>query len=210
MIPILVTQRLTYLQPYNETRECLDIEWASFLKKCGLVSIPVPINSEPDQYFSMVKPSGILLTGGNNIHDNDQEDPLNRLRDRFETKMIKKALSLKLPIIGVCRGMQILGNFFGFPMRRVTDHVGRTHTLITKSNSIIREIYSNRTVVNSYHSFSLQSVYGDFIASAFSKEDNQIEAFESKHKKIVGIMWHPERQTPFNSKDISLFRSFFN
>ncbi len=209
MIPVLVTQRLTYLQAYDETRESLDIKWASFLIKCGLLPVPVPINSELDQYFSMVKPSGILLTGGNNIHDNDQEDPLNKLRDRFEKKMITKALSLQIPILGVCRGMQILGNFFGFPIGRVKDHIGKTHTLITKPNSIIRKVYRNQTVVNSYHSFSLQSVYGDFFASAFSKEDNQIEAFECKDKLIVGIMWHPERQTPFNSKDLSLFKNFF-
>ena len=91
MKKILVSQRILKNDSYYEIRESLDINWSFFLKKVGVLSIPISINNNLNDYFKYLKVSGILLTGGNNLYNNSK-NILSKKRDDFELKLINESI----------------------------------------------------------------------------------------------------------------------
>jgi len=207
---ILLSQRLTNVEAYDETRECLDIRWASFLKECGLIPVAVPINGNVVDYFSAFNPVGILLTGGNDLSCCCPGDDLCKKRDSFERGLVKEAIDRDLSLLGVCRGMQLIAHYFSLSMKRVEGHVTESHPISIQVNSRFGRFYEKHCVVNSYHNFSISDIKDAFDISARMAEDNVIEAFEHGEYDIAGMMWHPERVEPFDKRDISFFKEFFS
>ena len=74
---------------------------------------------------------------------------------------------------------------------------------------MINESYQLPKLVNSYHSWGIDAngLAKDLDIIAVDNDGN-IEAFEHKKKKLLGIMWHPEREIPFNKLDIQLIKRF--
>jgi len=209
MFPIIVSQKLLMQQGTNEIQEVLDIKWGRFLKECGLFSVPIPVNANTNDFFNYIKPKGILLTGGNDIYCVSKGDSLSKTRDQFENGLIKIGLEQKIPIVGVCRGMQIIANYFHAHLKKCLDHVNTMHQISIAQNSMMYQIYGNSTIVNSYHNFCINGINENFIVAANCFGDEKtIEAIECKNSKIIGIMWHPERMEPFVEQDINLFHKF--
>lgn len=69
-------------------------------------------------------------------------------------------------------------------------------------------VYGDRIEVNSYHRFAAFETCSALKPWAFA-EDGAVEAVRSVDDKLVGVMWHPERTTPFAARDIALFRDVF-
>jgi len=206
---ILVTQHLFENSSYPETREGLDINWSKFLFSCGFFPIPISIKLSPDLYFDKFKPAGILLTGGNDLSRFSPDNSLSKMRDQLEIKIIRLALTHKLPILGVCRGMQILANYFEFPIEALSGHVGKEHSISVDEKTKLGQFLAPDLKVNSYHNYCIKAVKGPFKVSAKCPKDKSIEAFESETYKICALMWHPEREKPFNEAVINLIREFF-
>ena len=210
MKPIFITQRLTEIKEYSEERECLDIRWATFLQKCGLLPIALPINCDVSDYWQCIKPKGLLLTGGNNLECCQAEDDLNKKRDAFEQKLIIQAIKENIPILGVCRGMQMLAWYFGSTFGPVKNHVAVSHPIVVDGESVFHPFYMNEIFVNSYHDFAVFEESKEFVARVWSRTDQCIEGMSSLDNKIAGIMWHPERESPFSKCDVAFFKSFFS
>jgi gamma-glutamyl-gamma-aminobutyrate hydrolase PuuD len=208
--PILISQRLIKAEDYDETRECLDIRWGAFLKECGLLPISVPINADIKAYFYTLKPRGVLLTGGNDLASCNADDPISKKRDNFEKQLIKHAIETDIPLLGVCRGMQMIGYYFDLPIDRVAGHVLASHPIIIHGDSTFAPIYGSRYKVNSYHDYSIRNTNDIFKVSAHTASDDVIEGIEHMDHKIAGMMWHPERVEPFDVCDISYFKDFFS
>ena len=151
MKPIFITQRLIEVNEYPEERECLDSRWSIFLKKCCLLPIALPVNGDINEYWQCVKPEGLLLTGGNSLECCHAENFLNKKRDVFEQKLIARAIKEKIPILGVCRGMQMLAWYFGSKFSSRKDHVAVFHSITVDRGSIFSPYYNNESSVNSYH-----------------------------------------------------------
>jgi len=122
------------------------------------------------------------------------------LRDYCENLIIKFALKKKIPIYGICRGMQILGKFFNVKLLKVKNHVNVNHKIFSKNNV---------NLVNSYHNFTLAKCPKNFEIE-FMSADEKIESMISKDKKIYACMWHPERYKKFKRLDIRNFKKFFS
>jgi gamma-glutamyl-gamma-aminobutyrate hydrolase PuuD len=174
---LAISQRVSVESPHNERRDCLDQRWVQFL-------------------LSRARPEGVLLTGGGDIGALGGTDPE---RDSVERCLIDWAREESMPILGVCRGMQVVQNLFGVPMNSVENHVATQHTVSSADGS---------RVVNSYHAFgALESVPElDVVARA---PDGVIEAVRHKHEPISGIMWHPERGDTTDPCDVQLFKDTF-
>ena len=125
-------------------------------------------------------------------------------RDEFEKTFIDYALNKKLPIIGVCRGMQMINLFMGGALSPITGHVATKHVIKSSKN----KKQFNRTV-NSYHSWGIKPTELAPNLQPIAFDGNGcIESFESTALKILGLMWHPEREKKFNPLDIQLIGSF--
>lgn len=198
MINIAITQRLSSVYDGQEIRECLDIKWYDFIKSCGFSLIPISIEQNLPQFLQEMKISGIIFSGGNDLSSVNPEK-VNRMRDIFEKELLEEAIKRNLPIIGVCRGMQLINEYFSGSLHQVKGHVATTHKI--SSNNSTR-------LVNSFHNYAVKNIGKDLIVD-FVSDDSVIEAFHHSNKNIHAIMWHPEREKTFKTEDIKLFQKIF-
>lgn len=188
-----ITQRVEFVLLHKERRDGLDQRWASFIHRCGFVPYPIP--NHVDLLSSVLKLPliGIILTGGNDINSDAPE------RDLLEKKIIDYSLAHSLPLLGVCRGMQLILNHFGSCIEKIEGHVGTSHAVNFKNE---------RTQKNSYHNYGTYKVQPPLTVIGIA-EDGIIEAVKHDHSPIFGIMWHPERNNPFTDSDVRLINEIF-
>ncbi|MDD6058377.1 MAG: gamma-glutamyl-gamma-aminobutyrate hydrolase family protein [Clostridiales bacterium] len=152
--------------------------------------------------------SGIVIAGGadlnpalyheENIASRDWNDRL----DAFEFQVIKEALQNKMPLLGICRGHQILNVFFGGSLIQNVERcdlherigsVDKVHMGRLLRNSFLYDIYQEEEImINSAHHQAIKELGAGLRAVQFS-EDRVIEAFCHKELPIYGVQWHPER-----------------
>lgn len=230
-----ITQRLSYIAEYGEERESLDTEWYTFFSQVGdSILLPIAHLHDPTVFLSEFDVDGVVLSGGNDVCLNDELDnhpavSLSAKRDAFEKKMILAALQRGIPILGVCRGMQIITLHLGGKIKPITRHVCHPHGLVRASScdlssSLARSIikcFSEGTseglhgsvTVNSFHNFgvNVDSNFHDGVEVLFlAPEEDSIECLLHAGKQMLGIMWHPERSDDLaRRRDINIVRQLF-
>lgn len=190
-----LTQRITRIEPYQEQRDSLDKRWWDMVDALNAVPVPLATLSaeQAASYAEALGLSGIILTGGG-------VDPA---RDAFEQALIAWAIKQDLPIVGVCRGMQMINRYFGGTLVPISTHRATQHHVTfchTWENL-------NPRVVNSYHDFGIfpAQLAAPLRATALH-EDGSIEALIHPDYKIAGLMWHPEREATLINADIELLK----
>lgn len=201
---VAVSQRVDHFPGRNEIRDALDQRLITFLLAAGFIPVPVPnglykilSNSRFDHealdaWLAAVNPYGFVLSGGNDVGQC-------RDRDLIEGWLLDYASHQQKPLLGICRGMQMIARWSGADLRSVPAHIRTRHHLAGK---IVGE-------VNSYHSFSLASCPEGFEVSAKS-EDGEIEAIRHQYLPWEGWMWHPEREENFASRDLLRLKDLFS
>ena len=204
-IVVGVTQRVDKTEFYDEWRDALDQRLIDWVVKSGFVPVPIPntivditsTNScHPilDNWLNIVKIDSIILSGGNNIGDFAQ-------RDLTEKYLLSWAEKNRKPVLGICRGMQMMGVYAGGELIEVDRHVRARHQLQIKS-SYVQLLPKS---VNSYHNLALEYCPDTFQILAKS-EDGNIEAMKHKEMPWEGWMWHPERDEQFVKIDQERFK----
>ena len=143
-------------------------------------------------WLNSINPDGLILSGGNDLDAYVS-------RDSLEISLLKYSINFKLPILGICRGMQIIAKFHGAILMPIDNHVNVRHKLIGDSYN----------VVNSYHNFGILEPPNGFNVT-HKAEDGSIEGIKSYNGKILGLMWHPERNTDYDESDIKLIGDLFD
>lgn len=196
---IAVSQRVDYIPARKEFRDSLDVRISRFLSKVGLLAVPVPncLTDRGDEYRGLslwldsVSPRGVLLSGGNDLGEFAS-------RDITEGYLVDYARTKQLPLLGICRGMQMLAKLDGIGLKRVQGHVGTKHQI---SGCFERE-------VNSFHEYSINSVPPDYKVTALAP-DGEIEAIRHKFLPWEGWMWHPEREEFYQESDLESVGKLF-
>jgi N5-(cytidine 5'-diphosphoramidyl)-L-glutamine hydrolase len=140
--------------------------------------------------------TGLVLTGGNDLAALGGDAPE---RDVIENALLDLAESRGLPVLGVCRGMQVIQQRCAIPLLRVAGHVTR--------RQVIR-VDGEPTEVNSYHCFASFESRPPLDVWAVA-DDGVVKGIRHAARPITGIMWHPERMDPFAAADVALFRRVF-
>ena len=193
---IAISQRVAVSPSFGERRDCLDQAWTKFMTACGLTPLPVPNEEAAQRLCNAVPIRGILLTGGNDLAAYGGDAPE---RDATENLLIDIAHKKTLPVLGVCRGMQMIQHRFGIRLERIAGHVAPRQTI-----SIDGELVE----VNSYHNFGATETRPPLEVWAVAG-DGVVEAVRHPAEHMTGIMWHPERMSPFAPRDIAFFQQYF-
>jgi gamma-glutamyl-gamma-aminobutyrate hydrolase PuuD len=197
MKAVAITQRVSVVPAYGERRDCLDQAWTRFLAACGLLPVLLPNVTETALALcERGSIAGLVLTGGNDLSALGGDAPE---RDAVENALLDWAERSGLPVLGVCRGMQVIQQRFAIPLRGVQGHVAQRQVI---------EIDGEPREVNSYHHFAAFDSMPPLDVWAVAG-DGVIKAVRHSAQPITGIMWHPERFAPFSSADVALFRRVF-
>jgi len=192
---VVVSQRTLFNPKRAEIFDALEQNLSSWLASAGYFPCSIP-NGAVDkkllkEFLVRVSPVGVVLSGGNDIGECKQ-------RDALEFALIELCLDLSIPIFGICRGMQIVGNYFDVKLIKVSNHVG-----------IHRISGEHSRNVNSFHNYALASCPIGFEITSIA-EDGVIEGIRSTKYRINCCMWHPEREKRWDSLDIQELRNFFD
>ena len=102
--------------------------------------------------------------------------------------------------MGICYGAQYIANFFKSKIIKKKNHTKKKHKIyFNKSSKTLN--------VNSYHDYSIVKLGKKLNVIAYAK-DGSIEAFHHEKKKILGIMWHPERYNRIKNFDIKFIKKY--
>jgi len=192
---IAITQRVEHVETIDERRDTLSQEWTELADRCGFMPLILPNRLTAAQELLAALPvEGILLTGGNDLASYGGGAPE---RDEVERYLLQTAIERQIPLLGVCRGMQMLLDYFGTPLRRVEGHIRVEHPLDTGG------------AVNSFHSWGAVECRAPLVPLAWSA-DGVLEAVAHQdYPWIRGIMWHPERYHPPRPQDIERIKEVF-
>lgn len=193
---IAISQRVHRVPARAEIRDVLDQRLSRWV--CALDAMPLPVpNTLGDDlalWLEMLAPAAVLLSGGNDIGESQE-------RDRTEAVLLEHAVCNGLPVLGICRGMQMLAHYAGVTLVPVTEHAGTRHPL--QGDSVVSgAIPAN---VNSYHNWGLANCPADYAVLA-TASDGSIEAIRHKMRSWEGWMWHPEREAPFGMAELTRAR----
>ena len=194
---ILYTQRVEVIESYGERRDCADQNIPRFIEACGYLPIPLPnIRNIAEKLIEQIQPSGIILTGGNSLAKYGGDAPE---RDEAERRILDVSIEHDIPVYGFCRGMQVILDYFGCELEQVQGHVAVHHKILGILGGL---------EVNSFHNQACYRVK-DPLEVLAQTQDGVIEAVRHKDKRILGTMWHPEREKPFPISDIQQIQKLF-
>lgn len=201
MQKVVVSQRVEWVKARAEVRDVLDQRLVDWLLHIGVLAVPVPNVLQTQgalvAWLARIAPQAVVLSGGNDIGSCKE-------RDDTETNLIEYAADFGLPLLGICRGMQMMASYAGAKLVRVGGHAGTRHSLSFKSTG--SELPSE---VNSYHDWTIENCPSGYEVLA-AAQDGTIEAISHIDRLWEGWMWHPEREIPFKAVDIERARNRLN
>lgn len=199
---LIISSRI-YEDKNGSISTSFDMEILEMLNKLNMVVKPMNVLKKID-YNLLKKSNGLFLLGGGNINIIEKKK-INKIRDNYEKRLFKYFVKQKKPIIAICRGFQNLVSFYGIKPVRVKGHVRSKHNLKIIKSRFIKYKSLN---VNSYHDYAITSLPKDYYAIAKLK-DGTIEMAEHRTKKILCLMFHPERKMTSQKKIIHSLKNFF-
>lgn len=221
---------------YSYTYNRLDKNYYLSVIKAGGIPLMIPISSDIEVIEAQVDLlDGIILSGGPDINPLlFNEEPLEKLgtisseRDDFEMKLLECAYKKKKPILGICRGIQIINTFFGGTVLQdisydtnVKTHIKHdqstsagavTHTINIQKDSFLYKIFGEKVITNSYHHQSVNKAAPDFKVTG-TTTDNVIEVIEKIDASdfILGVQFHPEMMAGANNPDgLKIFQALIS
>ncbi len=184
--------------------------------KAGGIPLVIPPFEETDLLIEMLnRVDGILLSGGADVnplflHEEPVEalHNINPYRDRQELLLVRLAANRQIPILGICRGIQVMNAALGGTLYQDIDtqsegpHIKHSqdldrayasHTVNLEPDSILANLFhTEKLAVNSFHHQAVKETAPGFRVTARAT-DGVIEAIEStEYKAMIGVQWHPE------------------
>ena len=206
-------------------------DYSLALRDAGAAPVIVPAAQDEEslsRILSVVQ--GLVLSGGPDVHPRRYgEEPLAGLGevdedlDRMELAAARLAVAMDLPVLGICRGIQVLNVALGGTLHQdiasqvpeslchtpKTDKAVNTHTVRIEAGSRLRRVMGRAEIwVNGKHHQAVKDLAPGLAITAHAR-DGVVEAVEHPGRRwVVGVQWHPEgtwREDPFSKR---LFRAF--
>lgn len=213
---------------------CIAETYIQAVLKAGGVPVLIPVMNDIHALRELVADlDGLLLSGGGDFNPLFVgEEPIPQLgegdlsRDEYDLILLRLAVNRQLPILGICRGHQLINIAFGGslfqdiyaqqdkPLHQHSQHSSRaypSHSVrLVNENHFLKEIYkeTDTLFVNSYHHQAIKNVAPEFITAA-EATDGINEGIAHVEKTIYGVQWHPEAMAAAGDENmLRLFHYF--
>ena len=179
------------------------INYVRYIAALGAVPL---VALEPDALSSC---DALLLPGGGDItpaffgESNHGSRNIDTELDIRQLQAFELALSQHKPVLGICKGMQIINVSLGGKIiqdlppaasqRHRYDQGDKYHNSVIKKNSWLYPLYGETALVNSAHHQALGSLGSGLISVQHCPADGCIEAISHESLPVIGVQWHPER-----------------
>ncbi len=213
---------VTATPTYNERGNCraaqLNSPYLDAVREAG--GIPVMLFDGADEAETLAaRLDGLLLTGGDDVdpalfgEENTASRGVDPLRDRLELACLHAFAAAGKPVLGICRGIQLMAVALGgdlwqdLPSQTATPHpFGSRHPIAVRPGSFLQPILGAETIVNSTHHQAIRRVPAGFLVSA-AAPDGVLEAMETTDgRPLWGVQFHPERLLTEDPRLVALFR----
>lgn len=188
--------------------------YVSAVVEAGGIPLILPFVREKDAIQHQVRTvDGILLIGGYDVdplvfgeEPHANVGPVFPERDEYELAVIEEAKAQQKPILGICRGLQVINIAFGGTLYQDLSQVSGTvlqhrqpsrghvagHSAEVVAGTMLEKILGvTQLRTNSHHHQAIKSVAQDFVINARAR-DGVVEGIESESANILGVQWHPE------------------
>lgn len=224
----------TDIGSFNDTiYNFANIFYTDAVQKTGIAPIVLPVLSKfsidlIEKQLDTI--DGLIIPGGYDIvptlYGEEWTDWIGRtsyLTDVYLIQLIKSAYARKMPILGICRGMQIINVAFGgtlyqdislTPMKlesrshyQTADGCVVNHSIIIEPNTMLAEIFPGvkQMEVNSFHHQAVDRIADDFVINAKST-DGLIESMHKKTGFVFATQFHPEKHVACDNKFLPIFQ----
>lgn len=190
------------------------INYVKSVRKAGGVPLIIPITTDEVEIAKILETiDGLLMTGGEDVEPArygeeaiPQLGKVNPERDEFDLTLVRQAVSKGIPVLAVCRGVQVMNVAFGgtlyqdIPSQLPQSHIGHkvssgnivAHSINIAEETLLYRLLGKTAEVNSIHHQSVKDVAPGFIVSAVS-DDGIVEAIEKTGSEcVIGVQFHPE------------------
>jgi putative glutamine amidotransferase len=201
--------------PWDEDAVLLPKSYARSVQRAGGLALMLPpdpaLIDDPDEILDRL--DGLVLTGGSDIdpatYDMTPHASMNGTspeRDGFEVALARRAVARDMPVLGICRGMQLMNVALGGGIQQhLPDVVGHEqhrhtpgafadhHVRLEAGSLAARVVGREQEAVKSHHHQGVDGLGTGLVASGWSVEDGVIEAIEQPERRFaLGVLWHPE------------------
>lgn len=185
-----------------------------------------PVAHHVDQPATLAGIQGLLLAGGTDVDPRlygetplSETDNPDRARDNNEMALLTEALSFDLPVLAICRGIQLLNVQQGGTLLQhlasqrhdpeLPDRGAAAHDVVVEPGTLLAACCGETRIgVNSRHHQAINALAPSLRVNAVDAEQSVIEAVDYPAKRwVLGVQWHPEDQVA-NSAAVRLFESF--
>jgi len=199
--------------PWTDMPACLAPQaYVNSILVAGGFPLLVPPLPEMERFAEQALDTldGLILVGGSDVGANtygaeshETADPPNTRRDEAELALLRGVLDRDMPLLGICRGFQLLNIAYGGTLEQHLDDVveGDMHRVqlghwsnhpVEILGGKIAELVPNGTVIHSHHHQGIESV-GSGLEVTAKAPDDTVEGLEDPNKAFaVGVLWHPE------------------
>lgn len=209
-------------------RKYMQSKYTASLRRAGAKAVWIETDDLGKAIQEMLLCDGLLLSGGEDVNPSfygqtatEKCGKIVPARDHAEMKMLEAFLSTGKPILGICRGEQLMNVFFGGTLHQdIADVATSCHDDYPRKNrgnhevSVTRgtklaEIMGQETfLANSLHHQAVDKVAPALILAATS-EDGIVEGVEHPaHPFCIGVQWHPEHMSAYSKLQRRIFDAF--